>query len=162
MIYTLHREQVIPAPIERVWAYFATPLNLNEMTPPDMAFAFVQGGDEAMYAGQIIAYKVAILPGVRVRWLTQITHVESGRCFIDEQRAGPYQLWIHEHRFEPLTNGVRMTDHVTYALPFGPLGDLVHAIYIRQRLKNIFDYRCEKVKTIFSHQSESPVIETKE
>ena len=78
MIYTLHREQIIPAPLERIWAYFATPRNLNEMTPPDMNFELIRGGDEPMYAGQVIAYKVAILPGVRVRWLTQITHVEQG------------------------------------------------------------------------------------
>jgi len=157
MIYTLHREQIIPAPTERVWAYFATPRNLNEMTPPDMAFEFVHGGDEPMYAGQTIAYKVTILPGVRVRWLTQITHVESGRRFIDEQRVGPYRLWIHEHRFEPFPNGVRMTDHVTYALPFGPLGDLIHALYIRRRLEQIFDYRRMNVNALFASPLEALV-----
>lgn len=150
MIYTLYREQIIPADIEEVWAYFATPRNLNEMTPPDMDFEFVRGGDEPMYPGQVIQYKVAILPGVRVRWLTQITHVEDRIRFIDEQRAGPYRLWIHEHRFEALADGVRMTDQVTYALPFGPLGNLVHAVYIRRRLAQIFDYRREKVKALFS------------
>lgn len=162
MIYTLHREQIIPAPNERVWAYFATPRNLNEMTPPDMAFEFVHGGDEPMYAGQIIAYKVTILPGVRVNWLTQITHVEPGRRFIDEQRVGPYHLWIHEHCFEPLPNGVRMTDHVTYGLPFGPLGDLIHAIYIRRRLEQIFDYRREKVNALFASPVEALVCVPKE
>jgi ligand-binding SRPBCC domain-containing protein len=86
-----------------------------------------------------------------VRWLTQITHVEQNRLFIDEQRAGPYRLWIHEHRFEPLPEGVRMTDQVTYALPFGPLGNLVHRIYIRRRLAKIFDYRYEMVNTLFSN-----------
>jgi ligand-binding SRPBCC domain-containing protein len=150
MIYTLHREQIIPAPLERVWAYFATPRNLNEMTPPNMAFEFIYGGDEPMYPGQIIAYKVAILPRVRVRWLTQITHVEPSHRFIDEQRIGPYRLWIHEHRFESLPNGVCMTDQVTYALPFGPLGNLTHALYIRRRLEQIFDYRFEKVSTLFA------------
>jgi ligand-binding SRPBCC domain-containing protein len=103
-----------------------------------------------MYPGQIIAYKVAILPRVRVRWLTQITHVEPAHRFIDEQRIGPYRLWIHEHRFEPVPNGVRMTDHVTYALPFGPLGNLIHALYIHRRLEQIFDYRFEKVNALFA------------
>ena len=157
MIYTLHRQQIIHASSERVWAYFATPRNLNEMTPPDMAFEFVQGGDEPMYAGQVIAYKVSILPGVRVRWLTQITHVEPGQRFIDEQRAGPYHLWIHEHRFEPLPDGVHMTDQVTYALPFGPLGELAHALYIRRRLEQIFDYRHRKVNLLFSNSPDALV-----
>jgi len=155
MIYTLHREQIIPATAERVWAYFATPLNLNEMTPPDMAFEFVHGGNEQMYTGQVIAYKVSILPGVRVRWLTQITHIEPGQRFIDEQRIGPYRLWIHEHSFEPLSSSVRMTDHVTYALPFGLLGDLTHALYIRHRLAQIFDYRHDKVNTLFTSPSKT-------
>ena len=150
MNYTLYREQIIPADIADVWAYFATPHNLNEMTPPDMAFEFLQGGDEPMYPGQMIMYKVSILPGVRVRWLTQITHVEHGIRFIDEQRAGPYRLWIHEHYFESHANGVRMTDQVTYSLPFGPLGDLVHVVYIRRRLAQIFDYRRVKVNELFS------------
>ena len=162
MIYTLHRQQIIPAPLEHVWAYFATPRNLNEMTPPDMAFEFIQGGDEPMYAGQIIAYKVAILPGVRVNWLTQITHVDPGCRFIDEQRVGPYRLWIHEHRFEPLPDGVRMSDHVTYALPFGPLGDLVHMLYIHRRLEQIFDYRQEKVNTLFASSSAAHISVTEE
>ncbi len=150
MIYTLHREQAIPAPLDQVWAYFATPRNLNEMTPPDMDFEFIAGGDEPMYAGQVIEYKVAILPGLRVRWLTQITHVREKEMFIDEQRIGPYRLWIHEHRFQQVDGGVRMTDHVTYALPFGPLGDLVHALFVRRRLAHIFDFRRQQVAELFS------------
>ena len=149
MIYTLYREQMVPAPIESVWVYFATPRNLNEMTPPEMAFEFLQGGEDEMYAGQVIVYKVAILPWVKVRWLTQITHVEPGRRFIDEQRIGPYRLWIHEHRFEPLPEGVRMIDHIRYALPFGPLGSLAHGLFVRRRLAQIFDYRREKVEALF-------------
>lgn len=150
MIHTLHREQTIPTPLNQVWAYFATPRNLNEMTPPDMDFEFIAGGDEPMYAGQVIEYKVAILPGLRVRWLTQITHVREKEMFIDEQRIGPYRLWIHEHRFQPVDGGVRMTDHVTYALPFGLLGDLVHALFIRRRLAYIFNFRRQEVEALFS------------
>ena len=76
--------------------------------------------------------------------------MEQGTRFIDEQLEGPYRLWIHEHRFEPVADGVAMFDHVTYGLPFGPLGELVHALYIRQRLVQIFDYRFDMVKKLFS------------
>lgn len=149
MIYTMERTQIIPADLEKVWAYFATPRNLNAMTPPDMDFEFTRGGDEPMYAGQVIEYRVAIVPGVRVRWLTQITHVREQAFFIDEQRIGPYRLWIHEHCFEPVDGGVRMTDRVIYALPFGSLGRIIHALFISSRLKQIFDYRYRKVEEIF-------------
>ncbi len=150
MVYYLERAQMIPADIDTVWRFFADPRNLNEVTPPDMDFAFVHGGDEPMYAGQIIEYRVMIVPGWRVRWLTQITHVEEKHRFIDEQRLGPYRLWIHEHCFESLASGVWMTDHVTYALPFGFLGRLIHALFVKRRLNRIFDYRRQKVAEIFS------------
>ncbi|MHB8778816.1 MAG: hypothetical protein ACYC6R_13825 [Anaerolineales bacterium] len=42
-----------------------------------------------------------------------------------------------------------MIDHVTYAAPFGPLGDLVNAIWIRGRLNGIFEYHHRKIVEIF-------------
>lgn len=149
MIHVLHREQTIPAPLEQVWDYFADPKNLNELTPPDMRFEIVAGGDVRMYVGQLIEYRVEFLRGLRLPWLTEIAHVREGSYFVDEQRLGPYRFWYHEHRFEPVGNGVKMTDHVTYAAPFGPLGDLATALWIRRRLEGIFDYRSRKIISLF-------------
>jgi ligand-binding SRPBCC domain-containing protein len=69
--------------------------------------------------------------------------------FLDEQRVGPHRYWYHEHTFQPLKNGGKMTDHVTYVAPFGFLGDIVHAIWLRQRLKTIFGFRRQKISEIF-------------
>jgi len=149
MIHYLHRVQVIPAPLEQVWEYFATPANLNEMTPPDMKFEIIAGGDERMYAGQIIEYRVEFVRGLRSLWLTEIAHVDDGRYFVDEQRVGPYRFWYHEHHFEPMEAGVKMTDRVTYAAPFGLLGDIVTALWIRRRLDGVFDYRSQKIVDLF-------------
>jgi ligand-binding SRPBCC domain-containing protein len=82
-------------------------------------------------------------------WLTGIAHVREGEYFVDEQRVGPYRFWYHEHRFEKISGGVKMTDRVTYAAPFGFLGDMVHAVWIRSRLKTIFDFRHQKISEIF-------------
>ena len=27
-------------------------------------------------------------------WVTEITQVENGKYFVDEQRVGPYKIWI--------------------------------------------------------------------
>jgi hypothetical protein len=43
-----------------------------------------------------------------------------------------------------------MTDIVHYAMGFGMLGDLVHRFIVSPRLENIFDFRYEKLKVIFS------------
>ena len=39
-------------------------------------------------AGQVIEYRVGIVPGLWSRWLTEITHVRGGEYFVDEQRLG--------------------------------------------------------------------------
>ena len=149
LIHYLHREQVIPAPLERVWDYFANPNNLNELTPQDMKFEIITIGNVRMYAGQMIEYRVEFVRGLRSLWLTEIAHVDEGRYFVDEQRMGPYHFWYHEHHFEPLETGVKMTDKVTYAAPFGLLGDIMNALWIQRRLNKIFDYRYQKIVELF-------------
>ncbi|MCS6902657.1 MAG: SRPBCC family protein [Candidatus Bipolaricaulota bacterium] len=148
-IYKLSRTQVVPADLDRVWEFFATPRNLNELTPPEMHFAILSGAQEPMYTGQLIEYRIRLVPGVVVSWLTEIVHVEPKRRFIDEQRFGPYQFWYHEHRFEPTQDGTRIEDHVTYALPLGIIGEMMHALWVRPRLEAIFDFRAHAIAKIF-------------
>ena len=140
MIRSLHREQFVPAPLREVWDFFSTPLNLNGLTPPDMAFT-IEGEPGPMFEGQLIAYRIGIAPGIRLRWLTEIKHVKDQVKFVDEQRLGPYRFWFHEHSFSAVEGGTQVTDRVTYAMPFGPLGSLVHALWVGRQLRAIFDYR---------------------
>jgi ligand-binding SRPBCC domain-containing protein len=149
MIHYLHREQTIPATLDKVWTYFADPHNLNELTPPNMNFEIVAGGDVHMYVGQLIEYRVEFLRGLRSLWLTEIAHVREGAYFVDEQRIGPYRFWYHEHIFEPCDGGVKMTDHVTYSVPYGLLGDIVNQVWIKNRLSKIFNYRRQKIIELF-------------
>ncbi len=148
MIHTLSRTQFIPADPARVWEFFSAPQNLKALTPPEMEFE-IMGEPAPMYAGQLIAYRIRVAPGIRLGWLTEIRQMQAGAYFVDEQRRGPYRLWYHEHRFVPRDGGVEISDRVTYALPFGPLGDLVHAVWVRRQLKHIFDYRRGAVERLF-------------
>lgn len=149
MIYQLTRRQIIPASLDQVWEYFSTPANLNEITPPDLHFEILFGGDEDMYQGQLMAYKIQLLPFLKSSWLTEITQVRKPNYFADQQRLGPYRFWLHEHHFQIVEGGLEMRDRVTYQLPFGPLGDLVHALWVGPRLQGIFDFRARKVAEIF-------------
>lgn len=149
MCAQLLREQFIPAPLERVWGFFATPRNLDELTPPDLRFRILSAVPEKMYPGLMIEYQISPLAGVWLRWLTEIRHIREGRTFVDEQRLGPYRLWYHEHHFEAVDGGVRMTDRVTYEVGWGPLGWLAERLWVRRQLEHIFDFRARKVAEIF-------------
>lgn len=149
MIYQLNRRQVVPATLEEVWSFFSDPRNLNQITPPDLDFEILFGGEEKMYPGQLMAYKIKLLPLIKTRWLTEITQFREPYYFADQQQYGPYTFWNHEHHFQVVDGGVEMIDLVTYQLPFGPLGDLVHKLWVGPRLERIFNFRAVKVSQLF-------------
>ena len=140
-LHRLRREQLVAAGLDEVWAFFSDPGNLGALTPPEMAFRITSPPESSMTPGQILSYRIRLLRGVWVDWVTEITHLEVGRLFVDEQRAGPYRFWHHRHRFEEKDGGVRVIDEVHYALPLGPVGELAHVIDVRSRLGRIFDHR---------------------
>jgi len=158
MIHRLVREQRVPGSPAAIWEFFAAPRNLNALTPPNLSFAIVGEEPGRMHAGQLIEYRIGVLPGVTTRWLTEITHVREGVCFVDEQRLGPYRLWHHEHHFAPDASGagVRMCDRVTYEVGWSLLGEAVHALWIRRQLEDIFAFRSRKIAELFPETASSP------
>jgi len=149
-IYLLQHTQVIPAPPEEVWNYFSNPNNLSHITPPEMRFTVTSPPYTGqVYPGQIITYIVSPVLGIPLEWMTEITHVEYLNYFVDEQRVGPYHIWHHEHHFQIIPGGVKMTDIVHYRLPFGLLGRLAHWLFVKKQLDNLFIYRHRAVEKIF-------------
>ncbi|MEZ5002649.1 MAG: SRPBCC family protein [Chitinophagales bacterium] len=149
-IYTLSVEQKLPLSIEKAWDFFSSPHNLAAITPKHMGFHITSDTTEKMYPGQIISYKVSPLLGIKMNWVTEITHVEHHQYFVDEQRFGPYLMWHHEHHFQPLAEGILMRDKVSYKLPAGALGRLFHPALVQPQLKAIFEYRYESLDQLFT------------
>jgi len=149
-VHTIKAVQKIPKGIDEVWDLFSNAANLQRITPENMKFRILSKhhGDR-VYCGQIIEYNVSPLFGVPLYWMTEITHVDPNRSFIDEQRKGPYSLWHHQHHFREIEGGVEMTDIVHYKLPLGILGRLLNALMVRKKLEGIFRYRYEKVAGVF-------------
>ena len=148
-MYQLQTKVILKAPLEEVWDFFSSPKNLQKITPPGMGFQILSGGEGKMYPGHIILYKVRPVAGIPVLWVTEISHVEEGKFFVDEQRIGPYRMWHHEHHFKVVKEGIEMTDIVSYALPLGILGKLAHAIFVRKKVRSIFDYWAQVIHKYF-------------
>ena len=149
-IYNLKRVQTLPISLQEAWEFFSTPRNLSKITPAHMGFTilYVSGGEKT-YPGQIIRYKVQVIPGIKMDWVTEITHVHEPTYFVDEQRFGPYALWHHQHHFKEVPGGVEMTDEVNYAIPFGVLGQLANFIFVGKEVNRIFDYRFKILEEYF-------------
>lgn len=153
--YQLLKTQKLPVGIDIIWDFISSPHNLKEITPKHMGFEVTSHTmDEKMYPGMIITYKVSPILGIKLNWMTEITHVRDKEYFVDEQRSGPYTIWHHEHRIEPIPGGVLMTDLITYQPPFGILGIISNKCIIQNQLEYIFEYRREILENKFGTYKE--------
>jgi len=148
--YQLLKTQKVPATLDEIWDFISSPANLREITPDYMGFDITSGFlSPKMYPGMIISYKVSPVLGIKMTWVTEITHVKEKEYFVDEQRIGPYAMWHHEHRIESIEGGVLMTDIVSYQPPFGFIGAIANSVLIKKQLRKIFDYRREAMEKMF-------------
>ena len=148
-MYVLEREASVPAPREQVFAFFADARNLERLTPASLRFAILTPGEIAMRAGATIDYRLRV-SGLPIRWRTVIEAWEPPFRFVDVQQRGPYAAWRHTHTFEETSAGTRMRDRVEYAVPFGPLGRLIHRLFVARQLDEIFAFRQRVVGELFA------------
>lgn len=148
--HTLKTVQKIPVSLQEAWDFFSNPSNLAAITPGDMGFRVIsQHHGSVMYPGQLIEYTVRPIWGIPVYWMTEITHVEDKKYFVDEQRFGPYRFWHHQHHFRAIPGGVEMTDIVHYKNPIGFIGRMANQFYVAQKLRTIFSFRFRAVEERF-------------
>ena len=140
--YQFERTQKVNASKEEVWDFISSPVNLKEITPAYMEFDIIsKNPSQKMYEGILISYQVKPLLGIKTNWVTEITHINDGHYFIDEQRMGPYKMWHHQHFIEEISGGVLMKDIVSYIPPFGFLGAIANQLIIKSKLEQIFAFR---------------------
>jgi ligand-binding SRPBCC domain-containing protein len=141
--HVLERSQQVEIPPDAAFAFYGDTLNLEPMTPPWLHFHVTNEDPVVMAPGALLTYRLK-LHGIPIHWTTKIESWDPPSGFVDTQLKGPYKLWEHTHVFEPDGNGgTVITDHVHYAIPFGPLGVIAHKLFVRRDLERIFDYRAE-------------------
>lgn len=139
-LYILECEMSAPLSVREAFEIFEDPYNLAKITPPWLNFRITSDGKLEMRRGAEITYRIR-WAGIPLSWKTAITEYEPPFFFVDEQARGPYRYWRHRHTFRPTEGGTIVGDRVEYALPFGWLGRIVHALFLRRQLRQIFAYR---------------------
>ena len=148
-IYTVHKKQQLPITVEEAWEFLSNPRNLKIITPSYMSFDIITGDEKPMFAGQIIQYLVTPILGIKTKWVSEITHFEEKKYFVDVQLYGPYKLWHHKHFINKIEGGVELEDIIDYKVPLGILGQMVHPFIVKPKLEEIFNYRQQKMIEIF-------------
>ena len=150
-------EQFVAAPVDRVFRFFATPLNLARISPPAMGARLVgaklvppPGADpheNLAGLGSEVTISVRLLPyfPVRAVWMARIVEFEWNRHFLDVQVRGPFEKFEHRHQFEAAERdggaGTVIRDVISYELLFGRMGRLGGERIAERELKRMFRER---------------------
>jgi ligand-binding SRPBCC domain-containing protein len=136
----------LPTPRDEVFDFFSQARNLELITPPWLSFKVLTPEPIEMRRGTLIDYRLG-WHGIPLRWRSEIEEWDPPHRFVDTQLRGPYRLWHHQHVFDEVDGGTRISDHVRYAAPGGAL---VNRLFVARDVRRIFDYRRETIKGVFS------------
>jgi len=103
-----------------------------------------------MYEGIVLGYKVSPIAGVKMSWYSEISTIKEQEYFIDYQLKGPFKTWHHQHHFRKVANGTEVIDIIHYEVPFGFIGKLFHFLFVKNNIKQMFNYRQQKISELFS------------
>jgi len=143
--HRLLTSQLLSLPRNEVFRFFEDPRNLFDITPDWLSFVMRDRDSKTeMFEGAEFDYTIRWC-GIPIPWKSRIIGYNPPGQFTDIQLTGPYRSWSHLHTFEDVPDGTLMRDTVTYRLPFGSLGDMVHAIAVRKQLEDIFRYRARRI-----------------
>ncbi len=153
MPFRLETRLWLPAPIDRVFAFFADASSVETISPSFLRFRLLTPGVE-MRRGAMLDYRLRLHGVVPLRWWTEITAWEAPSRFRNEQRRGPYRYWRHSHLFRAERDGTIVEDGVDYDVPGGYP---VHQLLVGPALIRIFTYRQERLREIFGGDAHEPV-----
>jgi len=140
---------IINASIDKVWAFHEREDVLELLNAPWQPVQIVshKGGLEI---GSNSEFRL-ILGVVPVRWVLE--HIECNKpyLFVDRQKIGPMDCWIHRHQFETEEERTRITDSIFYSIPGGSLSELALGWWVDLRLQDMFGYRHQITKEILEN-----------
>ena len=125
-----------PHPIDEVFGWHERPGAMRRLTPPWEPVRIVHEAPD-LTEGSRAVMELDVPGPVRPRWVARHTGYRPPYEFVDVQEHGPFREWTHRHRFEPMSNGTRLVDEVSYDVPFGVLA----APFVEVRLYRMFAYR---------------------
>jgi len=138
--------QTFPRPIADVFDFFVQPANLLRISPPDLHMKLIEAPTRVQLGSRVIFSGRRW--GVSQRLVSEVTLFEANALFADEQRDGPFKKWLHWHQFESVSGGTRVIDRIDFDPPGGIMGLMVTAQWIEKDLKDIFEFRSQKLREI--------------
>ncbi len=142
-VHRLYHKQRVAIDLSEAWSFLSSPWRLNDITPDFFNIQPTSPVPDQIYAGLMIRYRIQIAGVWKGTWLSEISHCQTHKRFVYDQRAGPFLFLTHEVCFQSTDDGVIVEDLVFYAMPYGLFGEICHRGLIGNRLQAIFQHRSQ-------------------
>ena len=73
--------------------------------------------------------------------------------FRDSMVSGAFAGFVHDHHFEEIPGGTRMTDVFDYTAPLGWLGVLADVLFLERYLRRLLEERNEVIRSLAENGS---------
>ena len=135
-------------PRPEVFAFFADPRNLARIMEPGLHLR-LRTPCTVLSTGAVLDLSTRWL-GVPLRSRLYVREYDPPYRFVDVQVRGPWARWEHRHLFLEEGGGTWVEDRVTYRLPLGPLGRLLHGALVHRRLRGVWAYRQQRLAELLA------------
>lgn len=130
--------------LEALRAFHEAPDVFGKLAPPPI-FARVQEDNRTSLTEGDLRFTLWFGP-IPIRWHAQHQPGPTADSFADLMLEGPLRYWRHEHIFEAVEGGVKLTDRVTLAHKPGLPGVLTRLMFDGLPLRFLFFYRHLRTK----------------
>ncbi|MSR35873.1 MAG: TIGR01777 family protein [Gemmatimonadetes bacterium] len=141
-------ETRLPFPTDEVFAWHARPGAFERLAPPWTTIR-VRERKGTIRDGDEVGLEFERGP-LRFIWRFRHRDFAEGRGFTDEQVSGPFQRWVHEHRFEPdELGGTSVVDEIQWELPAVAVDALATPV-VERELARVFAFRARRLRNDLS------------
>ena len=85
---------------------------------------------------------------IRQQLTAEVVQYDQPHHFRDTMLRGAFRRFDHDHHFAAVGDTTLMTDHFDYTSPFGPLGRLVDAVYLKRYMTGLLRERADVIRRV--------------
>ncbi|MCW1886891.1 SRPBCC family protein [Luteolibacter flavescens] len=145
----------IAAPIERVFD-LARSIDVHQESQTRHGERAVAGRTSGLIeAGETVTWEATHF-GIRQRLSSRIDSMTKPVHFRDSMISGAFADFVHDHHFEAIPGGTRMTDVFDYTAPLGLLGRLADVLFLARYMRRLLEERNEVIRSLAENESRLP------
>ncbi len=141
----IHLTTFINAPIERVFD-LSRSINLHTISTQQTNERAIDGVISGLInKDETVTWEARHLFKTR-RYTSKISAMERPHSFTAEMVKGDFKSLYHEHHFKAVENGTIMIDLVQFETPYGRIGKMANALFLRSYLEKFLLKRNAVIK----------------